>query len=886
MIRPIIKENTNVPCFPSPSFNSDSSSAPNKPIKTPHSCRSSSSKNNVSSQSLDYNTFLQQKDSLLKGFSIIHLNVQSLRAKHELIECLLLEINNFDLLCFSETWLTINNFQCYNFSNYTHIPSIRNNRNGGTSIFIKNNIEYKIREDIKSNLWKDYIFEIAIIEVNNANDKGFLVACIYRTPDSPIQEFFTCLDILLEKAITENKKLIIGGDFNIDLLTKNTNTQDFLTILETNNFIHLINQPTRVSNQTSTSIDNFIVNNTIQINSTGVLEIDISDHYAIYADFNIHKNNREKMSRYSYYGRPRPEKGNLEFVNYISKEKWTPVYNNRCTNNKYNNFINTFSGYMNICFPTKKLFRKKENGNPWYTMKLKKLNSVKHSLYKLKKGNENLKPIYNKFNAYYTRTVKATKHRYYQELFNKNKNNPKKTWQSLNKLAGRTKNITEKPMQLKDAHLITNPELVAEHMNNYFCNIGTSLGLDHSPSSSSASNIQHTEQLISFALFPITETEVVNTIMTLKPNKSPGFDDIPSELLKLSINHISKVLQHIFNASFENGIFPSRMKIAKVIPIHKKGNHLDVNNYRPISLLPVLSKSLERIMFNRLTSYITRFNLVTTIQFGFQKGKSTTDAIATFLNKLNDHLHDSNVISILCDLSKAFDCVNHTLLLAKLSHIGIRGIPLKWFQSYLEDRYQYTVITKYAQSKNEMLATKVSSELKNVTRGVPQGSILGPLLFNIYINDLPNSSTICDFILYADDTNILLSDKNMQTLENKFKAIMDSTNTWFKNNQLVINNEKTKYLHFTNTNTSSLQTHINVKSIIPTNEGKFLGITITSNLSWESHITQVANKIKPGIAMLYKIRDLVNETALLQVYHALIQSHVSYGILLWGGAPQ
>ena len=437
----------------------------------------------------------------------------------------------------------------------------------------------------------------------------------------------------------------------------------------------------------------------------------------------------------------------------------------------------------------------------------------------------------------------------------------------------------------KDAHLITNPKLVADHMNNHFCNIGFSLGLDQSPPSSTTNN-HHNELPNSFALFPITETEVVNAIIKLKPNKSPGYDDITSELLKLTINYISKVLQHIFNALFETGIFPSRMKIAKVIPIYKKGSHLDANNYRPISLLPVLSKSLESIMFNRLTSFITKFDLLTTTQFGFQKGKSTTDAIATFLNKLNEHLDNNNAISILCDLSKAFDCVNHRLLLEKLSHIGIRGIPLKWFQSYLQDRHQYTVITKYTSSKTESIATKVSSELKKVTRGVPQGSILGPLLFNIYINELPKNNTISDFILYADDTNILFSDKNTQILENKFQTIMQSTNTWFKNNQLVLNKEKTKYIYFNNTNTGSININPNLNSIKQTDEAKFLGIIITSNLSWESHITQVANKIKPAIAILYKIRDLVDETVLLQVYHALIQSHISYGILLWGGAPQ
>ena len=873
-----VNDNTDIPYSPSSSsvdnlnsFNPDISHSP------------VSNRGNFSRQSFDYSTFIQCKNNELKGFSIFHLNIQSLKAKHELLESLLSEIDNFDLLCFTETWLTINNFQCYNLTGYSHIPSIRNNRNGGTSIFVKSNIQYKIREDIKKDLWIDYVFEIAIIEIKILNNKGLLVACIYRTPNSPMNAFITHLDILLDRSILENKQLVIGGDFNIDLLSKNSNAQDFLTIIETNSFQHLINKPTRQSIQTSTCIDNFIVNNNASVNSSGVIELDLSDHFGIFVDLNIREIKNVNNKRKCFYGRPRSEANNVKFLNVMLNEKWTQIYNSQDTNSKYNNFINIFSENMNMCFPTKKISIKLAKKSPWYTQKLRKLNSIKYSLHKIKKGNTSFKNIYNKFSAFYTKSIKTAKRRYYQELFQKNKNNPRKTWKSLNELAGRNNNTLEKPMQLKDKHLITDPKSVAEHINNHFCNIGTSLGLDNLPPSPST-NEPVNAPTKSFALFPVTETEVINSIMKLKPNKSPGYDDITSELLKLTINHTSKVLQHIFNSSFESGIFPSRMKIAKVIPIYKKGSHLDVNNYRPISLLPVLAKCLENIMFNRLTSYTSKFHLLNTTQFGFQKGKSTTDAIVAFLDKLNGHLDNTNAISILCDLSKAFDCVNHKLLLEKLSCIGIRGTPLKWFQSYLEDRYQYTIITKYTHSQNESLATKIPSELKAVRRGVPQGSILGPLLFNIYINELPKNNTISDFILYADDTNILLSDKNLETLQNKFETVLNSTNTWFRDNQLVLNKEKTLYMPFNNI--STFHTNSSLNNIKPTNEAKFLGITISSNLTWDSHILQVASKIKPGIAILYKVRNLIDEAALLQVYHALVQSHISYGILLWGDAPQ
>ena len=837
-------------------------------------------------QSFDYNTFLLQKDNILKGFSVLHLNIQSLKAKFEALECLLAELNNFDVLCFSETWLTNDNLQCYELANYSHVPSIRNNRNGGTSIFIRNNIDYTVREDIKSEMWLDYAFEVTAIEINFGK-KGFLVACLYRTPDSSINEFLKHFDLLLEKAISENKLLLVGGDFNIDLSKTNTKSQEFLNTIVTNNFTHLIDLPTRQSKQTTSCIDNFVINDPDSVNYVGVIETDISDHFALYIDLNLHKNKNRDNTKYSFYGRIKNETSKLEFTNNIFSEKWSEVYKEEDTNSKYNNFINTFVTHMNTCFPKRKISTFLTENNPWYTPELKRLNSLKYSLYKTRNTSSNLNEIYIKVRNYYTKSIKFAKRLYYQKTFQQIKREPRKTWKTLNGMVGRIKNTTGKSLEIKDENLITDPQNVADYMNNHFCNVGHSLGLeDHCPSTTN-NMTEYTNGISnSFALFPITETEVINSILKLKPNKSPGYDEITSDLLKLSITSISRVLQHVFNASIESGIFPSRMKIAKVIPIYKKGNHLEVSNYRPISLLPVLSKCLESIMFNRLNSYINKYNLISPSQFGFQKGKSTVDAILSFLDKLNDHLDNKHVISVFCDLSKAFDCVNHKLLLTKLNKIGIRGIALKWFQSYLEGRLQYTVVKKYTKTGNETLTTESASNVENIKRGVPQGSILGPLLFTIYINDLPKINTNSDYILYADDTNILFSDIHMETLESKFESIMNSTSTWFKNNELVLNKEKSNFIQFGNLPVSNLpisQCPCEIKQITET---KFLGITITSNMSWESHIVKVANKIKPAIAILYKVRNLVNTSTLLQIYHALVQSHINYGILIWGGSPQ
>ena len=789
------------------------------------------------------------------------------------------------MLCFTETWLSHDDSNIYNFFDYIHIPSIRNGKGGGTSIFIKNNINFTTRDDIKAELWMDRTFEVTAIEIEREKYKNLLISCIYRSPDSPINNFIKQLDILMDKALKEKKMLLVAGDFNVDLKLNNRSVQELKTTISTSGFHYLINKPTRVTKLSQSCIDNLLINDSDNVNSAGILELDISDHFAVYVDLNLHPSKNTDTQRISSLKRVKTEAANADFVNLIAKEKWTPIYNESEADGKYNKFINTFVGYMNMCYPIKKMSITEKQKNPWYTPELKSLNSLKNSIYILSKTYANMEAIYSKIKAHYNTAIKTTKRQYYYRVFQKNKNDTRKTWQTINGLAGRKKMKPQIQLQITDKDkIMTDAKNVADFLNEHFINIGNSLKIDVSKNTQLVNPI--TEQQHSFVLFSVTEQDVIKVIKEQKNNKSPGYDEIPSELLKLTSAHIAKVLTHIFNTSFETGVFPSRMKIAKVRPIYKKGNHLEAHNYRPISLLPVLSKCLEKPMANRLHSYLNKYNLITPSQFGFQKNKSTTDAIHSFMQKLTAHLQNSHVISIFCDLSKAFDCVNHRILLYKLQKMGIRGIPLMWFESYLKDRLQYTAVTKYITTGNETLATTTTSELKYIIRGVPQGSILGPVLFNIYLNDLPNYNSNNDYVLYADDTNLLISDKDLSTLENKFESSLNNTNAWFKNNQLSMNEDKTQFIYFNEGGQNSQNMLNKFSSIKMIDNSRFLGITISSDLKWENHINQIESKIKPAIGILYKLRNIVDIPTLLQIYYSLIHSHLSYGIIIWGGSPQ
>lgn len=347
--------------------------------------------------------------------------------------------------------------------------------------------------------------------------------------------------------------------------------------------------------------------------------------------------------------------------------------------------------------------------------------------------------------------------------------------------------------------------------------------------------------------------------------------------MKSCAHSLCRPLTDLVNLSLKEGIFPDLLKFTIVKPLKKNPQKSCIDNLRPVALLTSLSKVFEKVVYNRLYSYFKNSELFTSCQFGFQKGKSTSDAIFEFLNAVSSAVDGSQyTVGAFCDLSKAFDCVDHEILIGKLWCYGVRGLALDWIASYLYNRHQKVVISQGAESG-----------FLPVSSGVPQGSILGPLLFLVYINDLPMALPNDSVFLYADDTSFVLSHKNKSTLSSSLTTALQNLSSWFNANNFLLNSAKSQFINFFVNNRSSvhsdsayLSSDINV---VPS--AKFLGVVLDSCLTWRQHISQLLPKLGNAFFALLTLSHSVDERILKQVYFAYAHSQLSYGVIFWGNSP-
>lgn len=456
-------------------------------------------------------------------------------------------------------------------------------------------------------------------------------------------------------------------------------------------------------------------------------------------------------------------------------------------------------------------------------------------------------------------------------------------WKIIQETTNKVPSKNKNNLKLKIGNsIVDEPQQIANILNDFFASISNSKNkVINSDTKTKDNKIKN-----SFFLRPMAPQEIYTIIKSLKNKNSCGIDEIPPKLIKICVKELTFPFTKLINQSFIEGVFPEALKISVVKPIYKKGEKTDPNNYRPIALLPTSAKIFETAMSKQIYPFYEKYKILHENQNGFRKNMSTTLAVYKFTQYILDAINRKKyAVGLLLDMSKAYDKVSYEILLNKLYETGIRGPPHEWFKSYLKNRSQYTEIQNTNFITGEI--RNIRSAVVNLSGSIPQGSVLGCLLFLIYINDLP---TVMDdqeddqCILFADDVSILLPCSNENELNAKLNTTLCKISNYIDCQNLELNLKKTSIIQFKPYQKKELQINYQYKNNIfkTVKSASLLGIEIDSDMSWKPHIQKLSNKLSSFTYALYNLKKVTDFKTALSAYYAYAHSRLSYGIILWG----
>ena len=856
--------------------------------------------NNVNSKYYDLKQCIKTKIDLPSSFGLFHANIASLNKHIDDLRLIMSKLDfKFDVIGISEHKIRKDTEPSNNISISGYNPFIfepTETSHGGTGFYIKDNVDYVPRKDLQINSPGNH--ESIFIEIQLPKKKNLIIGCIYRHPSSHIsvQDFTNQhLEYTLQKITVENKQCVLMGDFNVDLLKINPHSEsnEFYNNLSSYFFTPYILEPTRLDSKTI--IDNIFFNSLEYHSLSGNLLIEFSDHlvqFLILEGFVREKS----LPEINLYKRDFRNFNEREFLETVINFDWVNICNLNADdpNLSCNNFFNTITFLLDEFSLFKKVTKNEYRLmlKPWISkeilQKCKRRDFILKCIAKEKDPTiiSNLRIEYKKLRNEVTMDKRVSKKSYYSTYFERNKLKSSEIWKGIRSLVNIKASKVSSVKLLNESHnIISDSREISTIFNNYFSTIGPSIEskIPSVPGSfrdyfekKDETGKQFINPLDSiFFLSTTVPEEIEKLIDNLNDKKSTGPNSVPVFILKILKPFFAFWLSELINLSFKEGIFPDVLKMAKVIPIHKKECKLNFLNYRPISLLSVFSKLFEKVIYTRIYSYLVKNNLIFGKQFGFRSNYSTNHALLSITERIKELLDSGNyVCGVFVDLEKAFDTVNHSVLSEKLNYYGLRGNVNNLIKSYLTNRKQFVSINGF------------DSNVSGISCGVPQGSSLGPLLFLIYINDFRLCLQRTETGHFADDTFILYFSKSLGTIESVVNCELKFASKWLRLNRLSLNGDKTELIFFRSPqhslNYKDISIKFNGKKLIPGDYVKYLGMYIDKHLSWNFHIIQLSKKLSRANGIISKLRHYAPTEVCLQVYYSIFYSHLIYGCNIWG----